>query len=195
MTCLHLRVAAAMLGAVAACDAFGPARRTFVVLHHAVECVGVDLSLCLLVKERPASEFTRHYGPIEGFAYRWGFVYEIEVEEHAVPNPPADASSIRTVLRAIVSEERVSPGTEFDLILTARGGRVVEVGGDRYRFYSAAEFICPPGVGCGELQTRIAAGARIKYRLAHPPAPGDPFTVVQWEICDPSLAGSGTCSS
>lgn len=189
--------AAALLGALVACDLSGPdppTRRTLLVQHHAEECLGPWGQLCLLVKDPAAPAFGRHYGAIEGLDYEWGFVYEIDVEEHRIANPPADGPSTRTVLRRLVSKERVPPGTEFDIFLTARLGGVVEVALDRYRFYGAAEFVCPADAGCAELRSQVAAGERIRYRFQHPAAPGAPLVVVRWEVCDSALIGSRTCS-
>jgi hypothetical protein len=194
---LHLPLAALLLGA-AACNPLeprGPTERTLVVQHHREECVGEGYHLCLLIREPRQAEFLRHYGGIEGFEHQWGYVYEIEVEDHRVANPPADGSSIRTVLRRIVARERVPQGTEFETFLTAGHGRVVEVAPDRYRVYfSAAEFVCPPGTGCAELRTHVAAGARIRYRFRQPAAAADPLTVVEWQACRGGAPGSRICT-
>ena len=197
MTRFHGLLTAALLGALVGCDASGlggPRERTLLVQDHAVECTGVSLQLCLLVKDPSTQQFTYYYGAIEGFVYEWGFIYEIDVEERAVANPLADGSSIQTVLRRVVSKQRVPPGTEFDLVLTAGNARVVEVAPDHYRFYATAEFICS-GATCAELRAQIAAGTRIRYRFAHPITASDPLTVVQWEVCQAAPGGSDTCSS
>lgn len=195
---LYLSFAALLLGAVASCSLLEPThstQRTLLIQDRAEECIGESYQLCLLVKAPDEPTFTRHYGGIEGFQYEWGYRYEIEVEEHRVENPPMDGSSIRTVLRRQSSKERVVPGTEFEIFLTAGEGRVVEVAADRYRFYQAAEFSCSAGRACAELQSEIAAGARIRYRFQHPAAPTLPLMVVEWEVCDRALAGSQRCRS
>lgn len=198
MARLYVSLAAALLASVSGCNALEPdppVQRTLLVQHHAVECMGPWHQLCLLVKAPTDPEFLRHYGGIEGFEYRWGYVYELEVEDRRIANPPQDGSSVRTVLRTVVSREPVPPSTEFDMFLTSGEGRVAEVAPDRYSFYEAAEFICPAGTGCAELRSQIAAGARIRYRFRQSAAPEVPLAVVQWEICDAALVGSASCSS
>ena len=198
MTHFQDSLTAALLATLIGCDAIGPGgsmERTLIVQDHAVECTGVSLQLCLLVKDPSAQQFSYHYSAIEGFHYEWGFVYEIDVEERPVANPPADASSIQTILRKVVSKERVPSGTEFDLVLTAGSGRVVEVAPNRFRFYAAAEFVCSGGTTCADLRAQIAAGARIRYRFEHPITPSDPLTVVRWELCQAGPAAPQTCSS
>lgn len=189
----HLLLVSALLAAVPACDVLGPTHRTLLVQHYRAECVGVGLGLCLLVREPGQPDFLYSHTGIEGFVYQWGYTYRIEVEEHTVSPVEADGSSIRQVLRSVVSKERVPAGTAFDLFLTGGEGRVVEVGDDLYQFYSSAQFVCPAGTRCSDLRAQIAAGARIEYRLAHPAAPEEPLVVVDWQLCDQRLAGSGIC--
>jgi hypothetical protein len=136
------------------------------------------------------SDFGFFYGSIEGFVYDWGYLYWLEVDEHRVENPPADASSIRTVLRTVNAKVRVPPGTQFDLVLTPGDGRVVEIAPDHYRFHWSAEFTCPADASCAELREQLAAGARVEFRFEHPVAPDDPLTVVWWAPCDPAHSNS-----
>lgn len=194
MRTVHHKAATALLVTLLGGEACaGSTRRVLLVEHHAAECVGVGLQLCLLVRQPTESHFSYHHGGIEGFTYEWGFRYQIEVEEHQVSELAADASSIRTVLRRIATKEPVDPATQFFLVLTAGENRVVEIAPDRYRFYGTAEFVCPAGVPCAELRDEIASGARIRYRFQHPETPGDPLRVVEWDVCDSDLAGSQTC--
>jgi len=132
------------------------------------------------------------YGTPEGFAYEWGYVYEILLEEEDVSNPPDDASSIRRILREVVSQERVGEGTRFEIILTATEDRVSAVSQDRYRFYDEAEFTCV-SESCGGLAALIESGGRARYLFEFGADVTDPLRLVEWEICDISLAGSQTC--
>ena len=74
------------------------------VADHLEDCVGVSPQSCMLVKESQEQDWTFFYGEIEGFNFEKGFNYELLVEEIQVENPPADASSIRYVLKKIVSK-------------------------------------------------------------------------------------------
>ena len=190
-------LAALLLVSLGGCNPFAPeshTRRTLVIEHHAEECTGFWLQLCLLTRAPGESELLRHYGGIEGFQFQWGYTSEVQVEDRPVPNPPADGSSVRTVLVRVASRERVPEGTEFGMFLTSGEGRVVEVEPNRYRFYDSAEFTCGEGLDCSALREQILAGNRMRYRFRHPAAPELPLTLVSWEMCDPTMIGSGECS-
>ena len=49
------------------------------------------------------------HGAIEGFDFAPGYRYRLQVEEIAVADPPADGSSLRTVLREMVRRVAVEP--------------------------------------------------------------------------------------
>jgi Domain of unknown function (DUF4377) len=183
---------ALLLSTLVGCDVLGlggPARFTLIIQHYAEECKGFIIQRCLLVKPPNQADFHFLFGDIEGFVYEWGSVYTLEVEEHQVSNPPQDASPTRLVLRKLISKTPVSPGTEFDLILTAGEGRVLEVSPDRYRFFGTVEFSCPSGTACADLRAEIAAGKRVQYRFAHVAVPGQPLTVVRWKECTSPITG------
>lgn len=78
--------------------------KTLYVAPTTADCVGVGPMKCMQVRERPNAPWTLFYGRIEGFEYEPGFLYELQVREEHVPNPPADASSIRTVLLNVISK-------------------------------------------------------------------------------------------
>lgn len=180
---------------IAGCDLvdIGPDRRTLIVLDHMVECTGVGPQLCMLVREPGSSELSRLYRGVEGFVYEWGYVHEIDVEEHRVRNPPADGSSIRTVLRRVVAKERVSAGTEFEIFLTGGSYSLREVAPGTYRAYDSVDLACSGDEGCAGLSTAVAAGSRIQFRLRHPESTELPLEVVAWEVCDRQLLGANTC--
>ena len=72
------------------------------------DCVGVAPQKCMLVKENPEDEYQYFYDGIEGFVYEEGYNYVIRVRVDTVPNPPADASSLRYTLLEVVEKEPVS---------------------------------------------------------------------------------------
>jgi hypothetical protein len=197
MSRLDVLAAAALLGFIVACNPFDPgvSSRRLVVHHHPVECTGAWEQLCLLIKAPGKVEFIRHYAGIEGFEYEWDFVSELEVTDHRILNPPVDGSSIRTILRRVVSKERVPPGTEFEIILTSGEGRLARVAQDRYRMYEQAEFICQLGAACDELQSEVAAGARMLLRLEYPTDTADPLILRGWVTCTTGHFGSSACTS
>ena len=71
-----------------------------------VDCVGVAPMKCLQVRDGPNDPWRVHYGGIAGFEHQPGIAYRLRVLEERVPNPPADASSLRWTLDLIV-EQRV----------------------------------------------------------------------------------------
>lgn len=78
--------------------------KMLIVADHLENCVGVGPQSCMLVKENPDDEWTYFYDQIEGFEYEEGYTYELLVNEIPVPNPAADASSLRYELKNIISK-------------------------------------------------------------------------------------------
>jgi heat shock protein HslJ len=69
-----------------------------------VECQGEGPQLCYLYKENPDDDWLLFYDEIEGFEYEEGYDYELTVAKTPIENPPADGSSIRTVLMEVVDK-------------------------------------------------------------------------------------------
>ena len=78
--------------------------KMLIVADHLENCVGVGPQSCMLVKENKEDEWSYFYDQIEGFKYEEGYTYELLVNEIPVPNPAADASSIRYELKNIISK-------------------------------------------------------------------------------------------
>jgi len=169
----------------------GADRRILVVHHHRAECVAVGIITCLLVREPGGHNLSFLYFGIERFEYEWGYVHEIEIEEHEVKNPPADGSSIRRVLHRVISKSRVPAGTEFDLVLTAAAEGIPEVAPGRYRILFDTEFACGPAVDCEALEASFGPTQRIHFRLAHAPE-GQPLTLLAWDVC-PGYGSAFVC--
>ncbi|WP_431796718.1 META and DUF4377 domain-containing protein [Cupriavidus metallidurans] len=72
-----------------------------------VECSGVGKMQCYRWRESPDVPWQLWYGPIEGLDFEPGVSYKLRVREYQVPNPPADAASIRWQLLDV--EERTRP--------------------------------------------------------------------------------------
>lgn len=77
-------------------------------------CTGVDERLCL--QAEIDGEQSHFYDAIEGFSYQWCQRHTLLIREEAVPNPPADGSSIRYVLDEVIEATEV-PGHEVTLTL------------------------------------------------------------------------------
>ncbi|WDR86829.1 DUF4377 domain-containing protein [Burkholderia ambifaria] len=85
-----------------------PVTRTVYVAPQAARCTGVAPMDCLQVRSSPAEPWSLWYAGIEGFAYQPGYQYVLEVDEYRVAQPPADASSIRWVLKRVVERRQVN---------------------------------------------------------------------------------------
>lgn len=77
---------------------------TWYVNKDVVDCVGVVKTKCLQIKDNKASAWQNFFGPIEGFNFKKGRFYLIEVERKKRENPPADASVYSHRLVRIVKE-------------------------------------------------------------------------------------------
>ena len=78
--------------------------KTMYIADHLEDCTGVADQKCMLVKDSPEAEWTYFYDQIQGFEYEEGFNYQINVEVQQIDNPPADASSVKYVLKEIISK-------------------------------------------------------------------------------------------
>jgi heat shock protein HslJ len=69
-----------------------------------VDCVGVALQKCMLVKENMEDEYMNFYDQIEGFDYVEGYEYELIVRVDEFEGPPVDASSLMYTLVEVVKQ-------------------------------------------------------------------------------------------
>ncbi len=81
--------------------------KTLFVGPELVDCVGVAPQECMQVRESQDKEWTLFYGQITGFEYEPGYEYELRVSETKIDNPPADASSLETILVEVVSKTAI----------------------------------------------------------------------------------------
>ncbi|MEQ6292595.1 META and DUF4377 domain-containing protein [Vogesella sp. GCM10023246] len=72
-------------------------------------CSGVARMMCLQVRSDKNQPWQLHYGEIEGFRPQPGVAYRLRIKEVKVPNPPADAPSLRWVLDMVVEQQLVQP--------------------------------------------------------------------------------------
>ena len=96
----------------------GAETKTLYVAHHLSDCVGVGPMECMLVRDTPDGEWQLFYSEIEGFDYEPGYDYELRIRMEDIPDPPADASSIRYILEEVVSKTPMSDeaGAGADLV-------------------------------------------------------------------------------
>jgi heat shock protein HslJ len=79
--------------------------QTLLVANHKMPCTGAAPMECMLVKSEKDSDWRYFYSSIEGFDYQSGHEYVLKVKTEKLTNVPADASSIRYILKEIVSKK------------------------------------------------------------------------------------------
>lgn len=67
------------------------------------ECMAVGPTECLQIRIHPNDDWQLFYGEIVGFDYQPGKLYQIEVSEIQLAEPPKDAPDRQWVLRQILS--------------------------------------------------------------------------------------------
>ena len=82
--------------------------RTIFVGPELVDCVGLGPQKCMVVKEPQDADWTYFYDGIQGFGFKAGYEYELEVMVTEISDPPADASSLAYELIEIVAKNPVA---------------------------------------------------------------------------------------
>lgn len=89
---------------------------TITVASDQADCTGVAPQKCLLVKREGADRWEFWYTGIEGFDYRPGYEYVLEVRAETVDRPAADQSSIRyTLVREVSKTRKTSENMPADM--------------------------------------------------------------------------------
>ncbi len=83
-----------------------PERFMWYVNKDLVDCVGVVKTKCIQIKDNKTAAWQNFFGPIEGYTFKKGKFYLIEVERTRNPNPPADASAYTHRLIRMVKEAK-----------------------------------------------------------------------------------------
>ena len=83
-----------------------PERYVWYVNKELEDCVGVVKTKCLQVKDSKEAAWQNFFGPIEGFNFRKGRFYIIEVERTKVANPAADGSAYSHKLVRVIKEAK-----------------------------------------------------------------------------------------
>ncbi|QAV24504.1 DUF4377 domain-containing protein [Proteus hauseri] len=79
--------------------------KTFLVDSQLYDCVGVAPMKCMKIKELPSGEWSLFYQNIEGFEFKNGTEYTLKVKVTDIPNPPADASSVKYTLIEVLDKK------------------------------------------------------------------------------------------
>ncbi len=77
-----------------------------VIASEQIDCVGVGLQKCLLIKNEGDKDWQYWYSGIEGFNYERGYEYVIEVRKETIDSPAADQSSLKYIFVKEISKKR-----------------------------------------------------------------------------------------
>jgi heat shock protein HslJ len=115
--------------------------KTFYLNSEQKDCTGAGPMKCLQYKEKPNESWKFLYQSIEGLNYEEGYLYELKVKLVNVKNPPADGSSLRYVLKKIISKEKDNkmenqlanaPNGKYILTALFMDGKLTDVSGKAY---------------------------------------------------------------
>jgi hypothetical protein len=137
---------------------------TYYVDHYQEACWGPFPRLCMRTSPDKAS-WTFDYDAIEGFTPTWGVVSRVKVRVDPVPNPPADASSVRVTLIETLSSEPVPAGTRFRL--HRLDPNFVEVDAAGNHTLEHVPFSCATPAVCTEIDSRLAGGGAFDVEFSH----------------------------
>ena len=79
--------------------------KTIYVGPSLVDCEGASTQKCMQVKEAKEDDWTLFYDQIEGFDYKEGYTYKMDVTVNKVKNPPADGSLLKYKLIKLIYQE------------------------------------------------------------------------------------------
>jgi glyoxylase-like metal-dependent hydrolase (beta-lactamase superfamily II) len=86
---------------------------TLYVNSELVDCVGVAVQQCMLVRENPNTDWKSFYEQINGFEFQNGYEYKLKIKVTEIKNPPADASSLKYSLVEILEKNIVDDSTQI----------------------------------------------------------------------------------
>jgi heat shock protein HslJ len=80
---------------------------TLYVANHKgeIKTVSMGVTECFMVKETISGEWQNYNGVIDGFKYKEGYDYELQVEKVKAINPPADLPLFNYKLKSVISKK------------------------------------------------------------------------------------------
>lgn len=149
---------------------------TLKVNHFRQSGEGSFTSLFLLTQE--GNDINTHkwnmfYDRIEGFQHQLGYVYTLKVEKRFIENPPADGSSYLYSLIDVLSKEKVTADTYFEIILSRTyddGGFksfvIEDIEPLKFRFIDQTMVNCD-NIVCNDLKERLNLKEGLTGVFAH----------------------------
>jgi hypothetical protein len=96
---------------------------TIEVNHYKVPCFTEGVAFCFLIKKAGENKWEPYADSINGFNYKWGYIYKLKVHRLEIGNPPADASSFKYVLDEVISEKKTDVKETFSFVLKYPGSK------------------------------------------------------------------------
>ena len=177
----NLVLFAGLLLTLTSCSVQSSTVKTIYLDHYLVECAGPFLRLCHLDKEDAGDTWSYRYSNVSGLEYEWGYTYELRVREERIQIPSNDGPNIETTLLDVLSKERVTPDTRFQIELTTQEGTgefaeryIVQKATDLFEFHRVKTFTCSEEV-CAQLSALLNDNMKITFEFTYPENLGDPL--------------------
>lgn len=140
--------------------------------HYQDVAIGLSPQLVYLVQEGEhigTDNWNYFYNHIEGFSYESGYIYNLSVKKIPIENPPADGSSMQYELQEIISKEKVSNDTSFEVTLIPEGGnRSAYVTGNEDTGFELLDLLVIDCHNlCSELSSALEAGSPLTGVFHH----------------------------
>ncbi|WP_442265038.1 DUF4377 domain-containing protein [Tenacibaculum sp. ZS6-P6] len=138
------------------------------VNHYKNTAIGLAPQFTLLVQEGNVlntDTWFNFFSTIEGFTYEPGYTYALSVKKEVVSNPPQDASSLKYTLQKVISKEKVSDDTSFNLSLKLDGNSFVNVSSSNFLILNTITIDC--GDLCQELENKLLTENNVTGTFKH----------------------------
>lgn len=147
------------------------------VLSYRTPCFRMFQTLCFVTKNSDKGVEESFSNTIEGFNFIWGHTYQLSLKVSDIKNPPADGSSVKYELKAIISDTEDSIGTNYEYKLVELLDRTFTKESDTYYFLGQS-FECQVGVDCDGLVNLNNSGGLVNLVFEY--IGNGKISLVQW---------------
>jgi hypothetical protein len=173
---MKILFAASIVGMLLACAEEDVKTIDMRVNHFRQTAIGEGQLLVYLVQEEEnvgQEDWSYFYGDIAGFTYEPGYTYDLSVEKTPVSDPPADAPSIRYVLKKLIAKKAVNDTVSFEVRLksvTRSNPPSFVTGSLASGFELLATLPIDCNTRCDELDRQLATKDEVIGIFTHAPA-------------------------
>ena len=144
-------------------------------------CTGVADQLCLQIKRSADAAWENLYTGVDDFDYRWGYEYDLVVQETRVANPPAGASAVDTRLVSLLQAREDPAGTEYLLENVRLGaGALTTDSAAGYRLYGEP-FVRAAGADCATLMSLTGSNNTVALRFRYTGDTQISLQLIHWQ--------------